>query len=260
MGYVEMYNFIRIITGVSLFFMICWSCNCEAGTRDDPWARLRHDFPVATHSPETVEIEKSPCFAANDPWQRLRQVIIPFSIMSDSEPLNVKNDRISVPIKRKLYPWRDEIDNAAAIFDIPVAIIEAVIMVESGGNPQARAKTSSAAGLMQTIQATFSEARQALKGQRYIIPDDPFDPYASIMAGSWYLSRMFERAQADAKPGVTKRSDLASWRYPLEYYYAGPGHGLKSEPRILIYSGGKRLLIDKPAYSQKVLAWASKLG
>ncbi|MEA3347495.1 MAG: transglycosylase SLT domain-containing protein [Pseudomonadota bacterium] len=231
-------------------------------------------------------------FAGEDPWQHLRHIIIPFKIeaerivVEDEEPKETitapvkshkvitssvkeeekvilpikRKDMIISPIKKRMAPWRREIDNAAALFQVPTAIIEAVIMVESGGDPRAKAKTSSASGLMQTIKATFSEARRALAEQGVTIPDNPFDPYASIMAGSWYLGKMFEQAEADGKAGVKLRSELASWRYPLEYYYAGPGHGRKAEPRVLIYSGGKRLLIDKPAYSRKVLTWASKLG
>ena len=188
-------------------------------------------------------------------------MIVPSIKRKDAVNFPVREkDLISSPIKKKMAPWRREIDNAAAFFQVPTAIIEAVIMVESGGDPRAKAKTSSASGLMQTIKATFSEARRALAEQGVTIPDNPFDPYASIMAGSWYLGKMFEQAEADGKAGVKLRSDLNSWRYPLEYYYAGPGHGRKVEPRVLIYSGGKRLLIDKPAYSRKVLTWASKLG
>ncbi len=255
-----MYKVFSVIAIVAVFLLICWSKSCEARKGEDPWTRLRRNFPVVSNPPLLLPVEEPADFTGNDPWQRLRQVIIPFSINAETEPAEYEKDVISAPIKKKLFPWRQDIDNAAAIFQIPSAIIEAVIMVESGGDAQAKARTSSAAGLMQTIKATFSEARQALTKQGVIIPDDPFNPYASIMAGSWYLSKMFEQAKADAKPGVKNRSDMASWRYPLEYYYAGPGHGRKAEPRVLIYSGGKRLLIDKPAYSEKVLSWASKLS
>ncbi len=245
---------------VTVFLLICWSQSCEAVASKDPWTRLRQNFPVANCQVSPLKNEEPKALTGKDPWQRLRQVIIPFSIKADSDMIVDGEDVIRTPIKNKLSCWRQDIDNAAVIFQIPVSIIEAVIMVESGGDAQAQARTSSAAGLMQTIKATFSEARQALTEQGLIIPDDPLNPYASIMAGSWYLSKMFEQAQADLKPGVIKRSDRASWRYPLEYYYAGPGHGRKAEPRVLIYSGGKHLLIDKPAYSQKVLSWAAKLS
>jgi hypothetical protein len=249
-----------VITIAVVFLLICWSQSCEAFNGEDPWVKLRQNFPEASCPPLPLPDEGPENMAGKDPWQRLQQVIIPFSIKAESNIVADGENVIRGQIKKKLSPWRQNIDKAAAIFQIPVSIIEAVIMVESGGNAQAQASTSSAAGLMQTIKATFSEARQALTEQGVIIPDDPFNPYASIMAGSWYLNKMFEQAQTDAKPGVIKRSDRASWRYPLEYYYAGPGHGRKVEPRVLIYSGGKRLLIDKPAYSQKVLSWAAKLS
>ena len=48
----------------------------------------------------------------------------------------------------------------------------------------------------------------------------------------------------------------ASWQVPVEYYYAGPGNGRKEKKRLIIYTGGRRILIDKPAYSSKVLQWA----
>ncbi len=247
-----------VIALLVILLLVLWSENSEAGQCEDPWVKLRQTFPtVNNHSLPAKEFNK--VSIDDDPWRRLRHVVIPFSINAERVATG-GGEEFSSPIKEKLNPWREEIDNAATLFQIPTAIIEAVIMVESGGDPWARAKTSSAAGLMQTIKVTFSEARRALTKQGVIIPDDPFNPYASIMAGSWYLGKMFEQAVADGKPVVETRSELASWRYALEYYYAGPGHGRKASPRVLIYSGGKRLLIDKPAYSQKVLTWASKLG
>ena len=250
---------LAIFVTFAILLLIFWSENSEAGKSKDSWIRLRQTFPAVRTSLLIPKVEKKE-FVGDDSWQRLRHIVIPFSV--DAERVRVEKGKsmISDPVKEKLAPWRRDIENAATFFKIPVVIIEAVIMVESGGNPRAQAQTSSAAGLMQTIKSTFSEARRALTRQGVIISNDPFDPYASIMAGSWYLGKMFEQAKTDAKPGVESRSQLASWRYPLEYYYAGPGHGRKAEPRVLIYSGGKRLLIDKPAYSKKVLSWASKLG
>jgi hypothetical protein len=88
------------------------------------------------------------------------------------------------------------------------------------------------------------------------VKDNPFDPRASIMAGTWYLDSMYAQAQADQKEGINGRQDLDSWKYPLEYYYAGPGNGKKESDRVIVYSGGRRVVIDKPAYSRKVLKWA----
>jgi soluble lytic murein transglycosylase-like protein len=49
--------------------------------------------------------------------------------------------------------WSDEIAAASARSGVPANIIGAVMAVESGGNPTARAKTTSARGLMQMTKA-----------------------------------------------------------------------------------------------------------
>jgi hypothetical protein len=88
------------------------------------------------------------------------------------------------------------------------------------------------------------------------IKDNPFDPRASIMAGAWYLNEMYKRALADKKPGVGDRNKRNSWKHPLQYYYAGPSGGRKNGDSVIIYAGGKKVVVDKKAYSQKVLRWA----
>jgi len=132
-------------------------------------------------------------------------------------------------------------------------------MVESGGNPHAAAKTSSAKGLMQTIDATFAEARRALAVQGIKIRNDPFKPRASIMAGTWYLDQMYRQVIRD-RGEVLQRNSITSWRLPTEYYYAGPGHGRKRSQVVMIYAGGKQIRVDKSGYSSKVLRWAHILG
>ena len=155
-----------------------------------------------------------------------------------------------------LKPYASLIYKASQQFNIPPEVIKAVIVVESGGNPRAKAKTSSAKGLMQTIDSTFRAARKDLLVKGIYTANTPYDAHASIMAGSWYLDRMFRRAAADKKPGVEKRNDIESWRLPLEYYYAGPINGRKAKNIVVMYAGGKRVVIDKPAYSNKVIKWA----
>ena len=164
--------------------------------------------------------------------------------------------RISGLLHEALRPYEDFIREAAMRFRVPPVIIGAVIMAESGGNSRAKTRTSSARGLMQTIAGTFQEAREDLISKGIAIDDDPFDPRASIMAGSWYLDRMYAQAAMDREENALNRRDIATWRYPLEYYYAGPGNGRKEKERVIIYAGGKRVVIDKPAYSRKVLQWA----
>ncbi len=82
------------------------------------------------------------------------------------------------------------------------------------------------------------------------------DPRASIMAGTWYLDRMYKKALADKKIKNNERKNIVSWRYPLEYYYAGPVCGAKAKNKILIFSKGTQKVIDKRGYSKKIMTWA----
>ncbi len=68
---------------------------------------------------------------------------------------------------------------------------------------------------------------------------------------------MFHQAQSDGKLNNLQRKNIAAWRIPLEYYFAGPGYGKKEQALVIIYAGGRRVVVDKPAYSGKVLDWAA---
>ena len=220
----------------------------------DPWKALQDQYGPDTSLPKAPEKKKT----ASDPWEKLWVVCLPFTEEAESAALNSPEAgrQIASYLHRALLPYVDTIDEAAVKFNIPEEIIGAVIMVESGGDADARANTSSAKGLMQTISGTFRDARNGLLSQGVFINNNPFDPYASIMAGSWYLDRMFETASDDGKHGLFSRQDLFSWRFPVEYYYAGPKNGRKGQNVVIMYAGGRRVVIDKAAYSRKVLHWA----
>ncbi len=258
-----MTRFYIAIPAALTVLLLCGAASVSAAPKKgaDPWASLQKSFPqtsVKTRSAAALR-KTRPEISQNDPWARLREIVVPFSLADDERLNRGAGAAVAEKVRRKLKPWRKHIERAARLFQVPTAIIEAVIMVESGGNPQAQAKSSSAAGLMQTIKATFAAGRSALLKMGLDCADNPYDPEASILVGSWYLGQMFDRARADGKPGVGTRSAIKSWRYPLQYYYSGPGHGRKAAPRILIYSGGEQILIDKPAYSHKVMVWAESL-
>ena len=159
---------------------------------------------------------------------------------------------------RRLAPYQPWVEEAARRFGIPPAIIRAVILQESGGDASARAKGTSAKGLMQTIDATFALAKEALAGAGLRIRD-PLTPRDSILAGSWYLAYCFDLAARDH--GVAPdRKDPHAWRRALEYYYAGPGWGRDPRPIIHVYRKGKRTRIHKGRYSDGVLAYVDALG
>ena len=227
----------------------------------DPWADLRKQFtenPEPAAKTKKIKTDKP---ETEDPWVKLQTIYLPFTEKDEAAAATDKTAarKVASGIHANLISFESIIRQASETFNVPVEIISGVIMVESAGNPKARAKTSSASGLMQTVSGTFSDARSALAKQGIRIDDSPFDPRSSIFAGTWYLSRMYKMARKHRPEAFTGRGDIDAWRYPLEYYYAGPGNGAKREPVVIIYSGGKKVVVDKPAYSKKVLKWAKIL-
>lgn len=97
---------------------------------------------------------------------------------------------------------RSHVEAAAVRFDLPAALIEAVIAAESDGDVRA-VSSAGAMGLMQLMPGTWAQLRA-----RLALGDDPFDPRDNIMAGSAYLRALHDRYGA---PGF------------LAAYNAGPG-------------------------------------
>jgi len=122
--------------------------------------------------------------------------------------------------RRLLEPYRFDIREAAKRYALPETIIAAVIIQESGVNSRARAKGTSAKGLMQTIDDTFEMARKNLAKEGVTIRD-PLVAHDSIHAGSWYLAHCFDLARVDY-PGSYERNDPTQWERALEYCYVGP--------------------------------------
>lgn len=227
----------------------------SAHAMDDPWGALRKKF--TSTSPETVNQADE-----KDPWAALRSVYLPFSREEEKSATTSgsKNSRFEKKFNQRLKPFRSIIKEASETFNIPQEIIKAVIMAESGGDPNAKAKSTSAKGLMQTINATFELSRNALEKMGVSIKDNPYDPRSSILAGAYYLDKMYAQCLTDGKLLKNNRSDIGTWRFPLEYYYAGPKNGLKEKNKIYVFSNGEKRMIDKRSYSQKIQKWAEILS
>lgn len=221
----------------------------------DPWRSMQELFPAPA---QETSVTPEETVGLKDPWQALQQYFIPFTEEQEVAALTdrIKAVALAGKLHQRLYPYRAYIAEAATRFQVPAEIIGAVIMVESSGNPRAAAKTSSAKGLMQTIDSTFAMARGALAKDGLYLADSAYNPRSSIMTGSWYLGRMYAQAVRDGRLSKGGRSRIEQWRLPAEYYYAGPGNGKKMHDVVITYAGGQRIIIDKPAYSQKVLRWA----
>ena len=155
--------------------------------------------------------------------------------------------------------YGEVIARSSKLFIIPQEIIIGVILTESGGDPFARAKSTSAKGLMQTIDSTFEMAYTALKAQGISIVNDPFDPTASILVGSWYLDRMYNQVVMDLKADPYERQKVRSWETALEYYFAGPQNDINPQNKITMLSKRIHRTIDKQKYSDKIIYTASNL-
>lgn len=109
----------------------------------------------------------------------------------------------SSKIVERLSKFSDWIDEASAKFNLPQSLIQAVIVVESAGNPNAISKAG-AKGLMQLIDSTAS----------YVGVKNVFNPRENIQGGAKYLREMLDMFDGNL--------DLA-----LAAYNAGPSNVLK---------------------------------
>ncbi len=88
--------------------------------------------------------------------------------------------------------WHAVIEEAAIRSGIPAAWIAQVIRAESGGQTTLHGRpirsSKGAMGLMQLMPATWVAMRT-----RFALDDDPDDPRDNILAGSFYLRRLYDR-------------------------------------------------------------------
>jgi soluble lytic murein transglycosylase-like protein len=88
--------------------------------------------------------------------------------------------------------WRPFVAEASLRFGVPIAWIERVMRVESGGQTTLAGlpirSRASAIGLMQLMPATWDMMRWALA-----LGSNPDDPRDNILAGTLYLRMMYDR-------------------------------------------------------------------
>ena len=176
-----------------------------------------------------------------------------------------KQVRINPAVRRKvktgLYTnvkdYSSYIEEASQRFGVPVPVIVGVINIESGGNPKAKNPKSSAKGLMQTTDGTFSLARKNLERDFGITIRNPLKAKDSILAGTWYLSYVYDWA-AQRHPELKKgKHRLGNWERAFLNYYLGPGHEKYLVGRLVRYPNGHVEHLDKAEkYVAKVMTFA----
>jgi soluble lytic murein transglycosylase len=91
---------------------------------------------------------------------------------------------------RLRYPLQYEaiIKGHSQQYDLPPALVAAVIYAESGFDPRAKS-SAGALGLMQLLPATAQGIADRTGGSRFR-PRDLYDPELNVRYGSWYLSNL----------------------------------------------------------------------
>ncbi len=148
-------------------------------------------------------IKPAPSDTRPGPDQKIKAIITRDSI---EKPLNKTHPQPAVLNDQKII--EQNVQKAAAKYDLPPALIKAVIRAES--NFQVDAVSSAGAqGLMQLMPATAEE----------LGVDNPFDIKQNIEGGTRYLRKMLDRF------GGSLRKALAA-------YNAGPATVLKYNGRV----------------------------
>jgi soluble lytic murein transglycosylase-like protein len=130
--------------------------------------------------------------------------------------------RVSAQMAERRRQWAPVVQRAAASTDIPAALIDAVITVESGYQPRVRSPAN-AIGMMQLLPSTA-----AMEG------GDPWDAEQNIFMGARYLRQLALQFQGDLT-------------LTLAAYNAGPAAVTRSGYRIPAFS-------ETRSYVPKVLA------
>lgn len=95
-------------------------------------------------------------------------------------------DRIEKTGQPPATPFNQYIETASKTYDIPVALIHAVVRVESNYKPDV-VSSAGAQGLMQLMPGTASDMKVT----------DPFDPEQNIQGGTKYLRRLADHYDGD---------------------------------------------------------------
>lgn len=128
--------------------------------------------------------------------------IFDFSFENDDSSDN--DDEI---VFEKAEKYSEFIEEYAVKYDVPVALLYAVIECESGFRENAKSSVG-ACGLMQLMPETYSDIRQ-WKGFDYT-DDQITEPQVNIECGTYYLSRLYKM--------------FGDWELVIAAYNAGPGN------------------------------------
>jgi hypothetical protein len=135
-----------------------------------------------------------------------------------AEPFVINQSKREAPAD----PFADFVAEAAQRFGVPIRWINAVMMLESGGDARA-VSPAGAMGLMQIMPDTWADLRT-----RHGFGRDPFDPHDNILAGAAYLREVHDRY---GSPGFLAAYNAGPQRYEE---YLATGRELPSETQLYV--------------------------
>ncbi|MBF0538828.1 MAG: lytic transglycosylase domain-containing protein [Nitrospirae bacterium] len=157
-------------------------------------------------------------------------------VMDNSSPGGKKEERASKP--RPVDKYEAIINESAQKYGVNPALIKAVIMAESNGDPKAQSYAG-ARGLMQLMPSTA--ANLGVKNS--------FDPKQNIMAGTRYLRQLLDHYNGDT------RLTLAAYNWGMGNLERSP-QKMPSETRNYIakVEGYYRDFVDESAPPEMLMA------
>jgi soluble lytic murein transglycosylase-like protein len=157
-------------------------------------------------------------------------------------------------LKATCAQYFPEFDKTSAIFDVPKQILYGLAYHESGCDPQIGNKVSTASGLGQILDGTWSWIKKETKRDLGIELKDRLEPHDNLLAAGWYLNYLFRLAERRHTDIVWDRGNPQHWQAALGYYYAGPN----CQGRPACWTASREVSTRK--YTKNVLSLARALS
>ena len=148
--------------------------------------------------------------------------------------------------------WQPIVSEAANLFALPEAWVNAVMARESGGrftlNGRPITSSAGAMGLMQIMPETWAGLRA-----RHGLGDSPYDPRDNILAGAAYLRELYDRY---GSPGFLAAYNAGPGRYDE---HLSTGRALPHETQLYVATLapliGEGQVDDIVAASRRIVPW-----
>jgi len=136
---------------------------------------------------KTIETIAQPNILSKQEYSKLE----PLQRVEEPKPVNIlpKPKTLAREAKKDLVAYNgscyDYVDEMASKYKVDGEVMRRIIKAESGGNPNAKNKNSTASGCSQFIKATWEGTLRQM-GKKYV---NPFDAKTNVEAMAFKISR-----------------------------------------------------------------------